>query len=461
MFYSLRSRILLTHLALAALILAGFGYISLRTLEGTYMKERQVRYFTHANILAGVLSDMLPWHEAEVRSVVRDYGNTAGVRTLALDTSGRVVADAFDTLSDQVLSGSVIRSALSGQGAAMKYYIDSVPVMYVAVPVLQKGSVQGVVFISGRLDDIERAVNDYRRSWLLLGIACLVVAVIFSAALAQAVTGPIRALSQGVKDLAKARLSARVKPSWGEMGELARAFNDMAQKIERLDSSRRAFVADASHELKTPLASIKALAEPLIDADHPDMETVREFLKSIVAEVNRISHLSGQLLDLARMEGAPARMDGARFDLRELLTGIVQRLQTAANTADVHIETEFGDVPVIITGYPDSLESAFYNVLDNAIRYAGRGGTVQISVRRMPEGIEVAIDDTGPGIPVCQREQIFERFYRGDPGRSRKTGGSGLGLAIARAALVLHGGTLVAKDSPLGGARFVATLPQN
>ena len=239
-------------------------------------------------------------------------------------------------------------------------------------------------------------------------------------------------------------------------------FSDQTE-LTRLRTVRTEFVINVSHELRTPLASIRAMAETLQDGALSDPEVSEKFLGNIVREVDRLVRLSEDLTFLARSETLPPAPE--RFDLGELLQEIVERLATYAARRQVTVLLPEVMPPLEIEADRSELEQAFFNLLDNAIKYTPSGGRVEVVVTRDKTTLMVMIADTGIGILKEDLPRIFERFWRAD--RARKflgeagtaTGGTGLGLSIVKHIVEAHGGTIVA-DSELGrGSRFTVTLP--
>jgi two-component system sensor histidine kinase SenX3 len=224
----------------------------------------------------------------------------------------------------------------------------------------------------------------------------------------------------------------------------------------RLDRIRRDFVANASHELKTPVASIQALAETLSEAAGDDPVAARRFLDRLEQEATRLSRLVNDLLDLSRLEGEPAVE--VAVDVSEVVADEVRRVRPRAEAAGIDLVVE-APVPVVVRGSRSDLGLLVHNLVDNAVRYSPNGGEVRASVRVHRGRAEIRIADTGLGIAARDQDRIFERFYRADPARSRATGGTGLGLSIVRHVAEAHGGT-VSVTSVLGaGSTFAVQLP--
>jgi two-component system sensor histidine kinase SenX3 len=226
-----------------------------------------------------------------------------------------------------------------------------------------------------------------------------------------------------------------------------------ARGVERL---RRDFVANASHELKTPVASILALSETLRQAAADDPEAVARFLSLLEREAARLAHLVGDLLELSRLEGGTPEAEEVRLD--RVVTAEAERLRPRAEGAGLRLTVDAA-APVVVWGAEADLELLVHNLLDNAVRYTPEGGEVRVTVGQADGSAELVVDDTGIGIPSKDLDRIFERFYRVDAARSRETGGTGLGLSIVRHVAEAHGGAIGVRSVLGAGSTFVVRLP--
>lgn len=240
-------------------------------------------------------------------------------------------------------------------------------------------------------------------------------------------------------------------------GEVALVVTDLTRR-RLVEAMRRDFVANASHELKTPVTGISVLAESLGMAFERDHERARKLLSRLQDEAIRLTRLVRDLLDLTRLEEQVDERTLQRVDLRALVAGQVERLADEAQEAGVAVGWD-GEEPVLMLGVPEDLKVVVRNLLANGIRYNRPGGSVHVGVRRDGAHAIITVADTGIGIPAADRGRVFERFYRVDKARSRAAGGTGLGLSLVRNAVERHGGS-VALDSEVGvGSTFTVVLP--
>jgi signal transduction histidine kinase len=241
-----------------------------------------------------------------------------------------------------------------------------------------------------------------------------------------------------------------VPPTHDEIARLAVTLNEMLDRLERAQLRQQRFVADASHELRSPIASIRQHAE--VAQSHPDGTTVTELAGEVLDEERRVEQLVDQLLTLARADER-ITLQLRLIDLDDIVFDEVERARARSTVTVDTTKVSAGQV----AGDPGQLRHAVRNLLDNALRHAR--STVAVTLQEHDSLVELSVDDDGPGIPEHERERVFERFVRLDDARSRDRGGAGLGLSIVAAIAAAHAGTVTATSSPLGGARVELELP--
>ena len=241
-----------------------------------------------------------------------------------------------------------------------------------------------------------------------------------------------------------------------ELTVLGNEFNDLAERLRTSEEKRSRFVSDASHELKTPLASIKLLTDSILQYDM-DPATIREFVSDIGAEAERLNRMTAKLLSLTKAEGT-AGAESEIIYMAPTIRRVAKMLRQQAQQADIHVELELErDVPVLIL--EDDLYQIVFNLMENGIKYNTPGGKLTVSLRRAEDNAILEVSDTGVGIPEDAVEHIFERFYRVDKARSRASGGSGLGLSIVRTIVQRNRGQIQVSSAPGQGTTFTVTFP--
>ncbi|MDQ1619053.1 MAG: hypothetical protein QOE19_1622 [Actinomycetota bacterium] len=285
----------------------------------------------------------------------------------------------------------------------------------------------------------------------------LLLSLLIVQLLARGMTSPLREMADAATAMSAGDYGRRVTAtSRDEVGELAVAFNRMADDLAAVDAQRRRLVADVSHELRTPLTALQGLLENLADGvSTPDPET----LESAVAQTRRLARLVTQLLDLSRLEAGQLPLHREPLQLSEFVDVVLREAESSAAQSDVTLSTS---VPARLgaDADPERLHQVLVNLLDNAIRHAPPGGRVAVTAEPTAQGIRLSVTDDGPGIPAAERERVFERFARTDAARASSNGGSGLGLSITRWLVELHGGSVHVADTAQG-CTVVVDLPRS
>jgi signal transduction histidine kinase len=270
-------------------------------------------------------------------------------------------------------------------------------------------------------------------------------------------TQPLRDMAGAAQRMEVGDYSQRVHTqSRDEVGQLATAFNRMSGELENLERSRRDLVANVSHELKTPIAAIRAHLENLLDGvEAPDPAT----LQVMLTQTERLSRLIDQLLELSRLESGELPLRREEIELAPLVSQVLSEIEVARSDRGVEVASDVPDDLPPIEVDRERVHQVLFNLLDNAVRFTPNGGSVRVSAERHNGSVEVRVADTGVGISAEHLPRLFERFYRADPARSRGDGGTGIGLAIARSVVEAHGGHITARSEPGSGSVFAFDLP--
>jgi signal transduction histidine kinase len=274
--------------------------------------------------------------------------------------------------------------------------------------------------------------------------------------LGRRILGPLDELRAASKRLAGGDLSARASESGPrELHELGTSFNEMASNLEHLFDARRELVAWASHDLRTPLASLRAMVEALED----DLAEPAEYLPAIRAQTELLSELVEDLFELARIDSGALALELREASLGELVASCLESLQADARSRGVRLESRVDSGDPLVKVAPDKVQRVLLNLVTNAVRHSHREGAVAVVVQTDTDHVVVAVEDEGSGLAPGAPERMFERFWRDDESRTRSSGGAGLGLAIAQGLVHAHGGTIWAENRSEGGARVSFTLP--
>jgi signal transduction histidine kinase len=296
-----------------------------------------------------------------------------------------------------------------------------------------------------------------RAGWPTLPVAAAAVLVALAVVqvLAHGMTSPLREMARAATRLAAGDGHQPVTAtSRDEVGDLGRAFNSMAEQLAETDRLRRELIANAAHELRTPIAALRAVAENLVDGvEDPDPAT----LADVLAQTERLQGLVEQLLDLSRLEAGVVELERREVDLHTTVADAVRTVTASRPGPPVVVDVADGLRAAVDDG---RVQQVLVNLLTNARRHGPADSEVVVEGRRLLGGaVELAVIDAGPGIPPRELERVFDRFHRSDPDRTASRGGSGLGLAISREIVERHGGHLAVDPSHRPGCRIVLTLP--
>jgi len=300
-------------------------------------------------------------------------------------------------------------------------------------------------------------ITRLRTALVLGGLLAFLVALVVAVLLTRSIVSPLRTLMMTTQDIAQGQFEARV-PVRGrdEIARLAEAFNQMAASLEQAEAARRAQTADIAHELRNPLAVLQSSLEALADGVY---EPTTENLTPALDQVRTLNRIVEDLRTLALAEAGRLSLDLQPVDLGVLVSRIAESYQGAFREKHLLLQvTVSSSLPHVLADYA-RLTQVINNILLNALRYVPSGGHVHLVVEPEGEGIRTCVIDDGPGVPADQLPRLFDRFWRGEPSRSRATGGSGLGLTIARQIIEVHGGRIWAEETPGGGLTLCFWLP--
>jgi signal transduction histidine kinase len=302
--------------------------------------------------------------------------------------------------------------------------------------------------------------DEFLRPILLAGGIALIVSILLSFLITRWIAAPLDHLAGASRAVANGDYDQRLQVAGPEeMQSLAQAFNEMVREVKASHQSQRDFVANVSHELKTPLTSIRGFAQAILEGAAADREQQERAAQVIRDESARLERLVKDLLDLARLDSGQTDFDFQRVDLNALLSAVVERLSVKAREASVSVRLDVPDFPALV-GDGDRLAQVFTNLLDNAVKHSPRGGDVRVWGEVAGGWVSVHVDDHGEGIPDADLERIFERFYmvnKARPGGIDR--GTGLGLAISQEIIRMHAGILSAQSKVGQGSRFSVQIP--
>ena len=427
-----------------------------------FFGNREVDLITKANILASLAAENDTGFGAKAfKNELEILGDS---RVMCLDKDAVVL---FDTSSGANLTGKTlpvkqVTDALLGSESVEKANDGDDLYINAAVPIINKNDVTGVVFLQSSANDIVSFLSELRNSLfglsvvvcMLVGILILALSNVFTAPILN-ITGKIREMSLGGR-----RRHLDVNGS-NEINALVSEFNKMVDEINTVSDRRQEFVSNASHELKTPLSSVKLICDSILQNPDVKMDVVNEFLYDMNDEIDRLTRITNKLLSLTKMDASAEEsemIELSKINLRGLVRRIIKALKPLADSKQIRIETLVTE-DIFATVDSDKLWEAIYNIAENSIKYTEPGGWVYIEMYRDKQEVYITIADNGIGIKEEETDKIFDRFYRVDKARARETGGTGLGLSIARASIELHGGSIVVESEEGVGSLFRIIIP--
>ncbi len=477
-FGSIRFRTMAIFLAVMILAFVAISSIVFNIVENFQVAERtgsqQESTFRLASELALVLSEKDPGvlSDALYETVSRQAQELGG-RALLLDINAVVQMDSASLYNGYRFPCREVRDILVGGeqesmgfhnleevnelGTTALFNVSKDWTVYYAAPVIAESELLGVALFSSSIQSVKDSVETVGRR---IGITFLLFAFlvgIISLLVAQWLTRPIITLTNAIERVGTQGYSQRVPVSGkGEMAELSEAFNIMSEKLENHERLRDDFISNASHELKTPLSTMKILAESMLYQESVDPDMSREFMQDINHEVDRLTHIINDLLRLVQEEHIENGLELAPVQLDELVQRVINRLMPLAKRKNIRLERKL--ISVRLDADEARLEQVISNIIDNAIKYTDKGS---VAVTLKPDGANaiLSVRDTGIGITKEAIPRLFERFYRVDKARSRDTGGTGLGLSIVERIVSQHNG-IIHVDSAVGrGTTFTVRLP--
>ena len=437
---------------------------------------------THVAELSVTLGEQMETESADAfYQQLLQAARHSGGRLLIVDMNAKVIFDTFDERCGTRLALSEVHSILrgetesdygfhrtgSGEDAQNRTMLDCLVGAELsgswsgcfAAALLsgsrRVGALVHVTSVQGTVDSLIHIRNQMASIFLLALAVVLAVAGFIS----RIVTRPVAELSAGIERMSKGDYRHRVHVRGkSEMAQLAAAFNQMSEQVHNLDEARNQFVSNASHELKTPLTTIKILVESMMYEDDMDPELRREFLGDIDREIDRLSSVVGDLLTLVHIDSHKLKLRREMMVFADTVRESAARLEPLAKKRGQTIKTEIADSCEMFAD-PGKLSQVCYNIIENASKYTPDGGSIRVSLRRMGRDAVLEIADTGVGIPEEDLPHVFDRFYRVDKARSRDTGGTGLGLSIVQQIVRLHAGSVTVTSEVGKGTTFTVQLP--
>ncbi len=338
--------------------------------------------------------------------------------------------------------------------------IFDTPHVVSATPIyLRNNYVCGTVIVCCDISSINDFAEVLIKTVAISSLWVMLAALIAIFFISERIISPLRGMSQAAKSFAKGEFSVRV-PVVGndEVAQLASAFNNMAQNLESLDEMRNNFMSSVSHDMRTPMTTISGFIDCILSGAIPP-EKHEYYLKIIRDEVLRLSRLVASLLDISRIQAGDRKFVMEPFDICEMGRQVIISFEQKIDKKRLEVEFNCDDDNMFVTGDHDAIYQIFYNITDNAVKFANEGGILRLSLTRVDKKVKVSVYNEGDGIPYDDQPYIFERFYKSDRSRGKDKTGVGLGMFIAKTIIEAHNEVIAVESEPGKYCEFYFTLP--
>jgi len=387
-------------------------------------------------------------------------------KVLVCDTTGKVVyyldenglrEDTENKVSEEAVSSVLNQGQYDGVGSFdgtpnELHYTCGRPV------VTSAGKIVGALFVSAPATAALDILDDLHRIFLINGLIVLMIALIVSFFVTQSISKPLKKMTVATRAYAQGDFSVRLDESGdGEIGELAHSLNHMSESLEHVDQLRSSFIANVSHELKTPMTTIAGFVDGILDGTIPENRQ-REYLHIISNETRRLARLVVRMLEASRLQSGEVKMKPIKFDLCEMMIQTLIGFEQRIKTKKLDVDVRFDDDKINVMADQDNINQVVYNLIDNATKFSSDGGKLCLTISRTDKKVYVKVSNEGQTIAPNVLPHIFDRFYKADQSRGNDRMGAGLGLYLCKSILNMHGEDIHA-TSENGMTEFVFTLP--
>ena len=465
-FKSLRFRIIVLLILVSSIPCFAIKEAILQKYEDRAVQWRTAEIQNQSTILSNQLgaTNYLKEPISEViNAELSQMSNVYDGRILIIDNEFRIVKDTFGAeVGKTIVSSDVIKCFA---GTSTSQYDSENKFIEITTPITGKGAgrnnVKGVILVSISTDIIHETLAELENKADLLFVVLMIIVITAGIFLSTMMVKPFEKIANVIDDITEGYDSDNLQvDDYTETQQISEAFNKMRSRMKVLDDSRQEFVSNVSHELKTPLTSMKVLADSLLAQEDVPVELYKEFMGDITEEIERENNIINDLLSLVKMDKKSADLNVKPENINDLVETILKRLRPIAALRNIELVFE-SFRPVTADVDEVKLTLAISNLVENAIKYNKENGWVQVSLNADHKYFYVKVADSGMGIPQESLDHIFERFYRVDKSHSQEISGTGLGLAIARNAIITHRGAIKVHSEEGVGTTFTVRVPLN
>ncbi|MDD6213117.1 MAG: HAMP domain-containing sensor histidine kinase [Clostridiales bacterium] len=395
-------------------------------------------------------------------AILDQMAETWNGRIRIIDSRFRVIKDTYGRDSGKYCVDQAVIQGLAG--AYSELYDAGTHSLWFVEPITsldQEADILGAIAVNVDTTGIEKPLQEQQENMRMLEVTFFCIILLLTVFVLQIMLKPLNTLADSIRNAAEGNRNGSVEvANYKETQRISDAFNKTWNRMQILDESRQEFVSNVAHELKTPMTSIRVLADSLNSMGEAPVELYQEFMQDISREIDRESKIIDDLLSLTRLDKSGEALNISKMNINELMELILKRLTPIANQRSIELLFE-SYRPVMADIDEVKLTLAVTNLVENAIKYNKEGGWVKLSLNADHQYFYIKVSDSGCGIPEDAMEHIFERFYRVDKARSRETGGTGLGLSISKSIVLLHHGAIKAYSKMGEGTTFVVRIPLN
>ncbi|MEF2836509.1 MAG: ATP-binding protein [Oscillospiraceae bacterium] len=450
-------RYAMTYVAITFVVLLILNIYCSITCQKLFYQSKRDSMIEKCLLVSDEIATLDVLNSTSVATIVGQMESLKISRLVVTDHTAKVI---YDSANESVGSYTLlpeILTAIDGNDVCSWNYHDGATDTHAATPILYYGTVVGTVYMTEYETAQGAMIQSLQKTVLQITLLLEIIVTIFSIAFANTFSGRLKRIMTSMKIIQEGDYSHKVNMGGNdELTILGNEFNDLTERLQTSEQKRSRFVSDASHELKTPLASIKLLSDSILQYDM-DIETVREFVGDIGDEADRLNRMTAKLLSLTKAEGIPAEESEIIF-MAPTIRRVVRMLRPNALQAKITFQMNVEqDSPILIL--EDDLYQIVFNLIENGIKYNQPGGSLTVCLRREEDNAILTVTDTGMGIPEDAIDHVFERFYRVDKARSRATGGSGLGLAIVKTIVQRNRGDISVSSEIGKGTVFTVVFP--
>nr|WP_302695140.1 ATP-binding protein [uncultured Blautia sp.] len=463
-FKSLRFRIMVLLVVIGILPCLITERFIVRSYEKQAVEMRKINVKNQCDILGNQLmkEGYLRYQQSEIINKELSLLSTIyNGRILVINQSGRIVKDTYGIDEGKYALSEEVIQCFEGEDTSCYDKENAYIEQTIPLTDEQTKQIEGVMLVSTSTGEIvdSIAVLEHRGGLLMLAICVIVLGLGF--VLSKVLVKPFSRVGKAIEELTDGYLDEEISvPDYTETEMISSVFNKMLRRMKVLDDSRQEFVANVSHELKTPMTSIKVLADSLAGQENVPVELYQEFMQDIAVEIDRENQIITDLLSLVKMDKKASELNIEKVNINELMENILKRLKPIADKKKVELVLE-SYRPIVAEIDEVKLSLALTNLVENGIKYNVEDGWVHVTLNADHKYFYVSVADSGIGIPKESIDRIFERFYRVDKSHSREIGGTGLGLAITRNAIVMHRGAIKVKSEEHKGTTFSVRIPLN